>query len=430
MFLPTLVPEEVLLDHPERLRALIVEGSNPYLSYSDTARWRQARERLDLLVVIEPAMTETARAADYVLPTPVGYEKWEFANFPKGYPEVYIQVRPPVVPGPIDALPEPEIYARLGEAMNLFGPAPAALHELAAGAGEPEGALRLLAGTQERATTDAIGKQRLLFWTYRTLGAHLPSPALAAIWLQSHLNAMLRMPNVVRALGPDWDGKSPFEVGAEVFRRILDHPEGVEIARIAEDTNLEDHVGFEDGRIRLAPEPMLAEIERALASPPVSDAGFPFVLAAGLRTRWTANTIQRDPGWRKGRGPHCALNLSPGEPEQPTRAVDLGRPYRGLDGQLRTSVTVGPTNGVVLLLPRSGGVAGDSGPGRAAARGRRSGRASRRRRWASAGRQRRASERPSRRWRPRTRRRSPGPTQSTDPAAAARGTRTRPSPAS
>ena len=39
------------------------------------------------------------------------------------------------------------------------------------------------------------------------------------------------------------------------------------------------------------------------------------------------------------------------EPEQPTRAVDLGRPYRGLDGQLRTSVTVGPTNGVVLLFP-------------------------------------------------------------------------------
>ncbi len=86
MFSPTLVPEEVLLDHPERLRALVVEGSNPFLSFSDTARWREARERLDLLVVIEPAMTETAAVADYVLPTPVGYEKWEFANFPKGYP--------------------------------------------------------------------------------------------------------------------------------------------------------------------------------------------------------------------------------------------------------------------------------------------------------------------------------------------------------
>jgi anaerobic selenocysteine-containing dehydrogenase len=69
MFSPTLVPEEILLDHPDRLRALIVEGSNPILSYSDAGRWREARERLDLLVVIEPAMTETAALADYVLPT-------------------------------------------------------------------------------------------------------------------------------------------------------------------------------------------------------------------------------------------------------------------------------------------------------------------------------------------------------------------------
>ncbi len=36
-------------------------------------------------------------------------------------------------------------------------------------------------------------------------------------------------------------------------------------------------------------------------------------MAAGLRTRWTANTIQRDPAWRKGKGPHCALNLSPAD---------------------------------------------------------------------------------------------------------------------
>ncbi|TMB05802.1 MAG: molybdopterin oxidoreductase family protein [Deltaproteobacteria bacterium] len=318
MFSPTLVPEEVLLDHPERLRALIVEGSNPFLSYSDTARWREARERLELLVVIEPAMTETARAADYVLPTPVGYEKWEFANFPKGYPEIFVQVRPPVVPGPTEALPEPEIYARLAEAMGIFGDAPAALHDLAAGALEPEGAMRFLGAAQELTATDGIAKERLLFWTYRALGPHLRSPALAAIWLQCQLNAMLRLPSVLRTLGPDWQARSPFEVAAELFRRILDHPEGVEIARIAEDTNLEDHLGFEDGRIRLAPEPMLGEIGRAVASPPAHDASFPFVLAAGLRTRWTANTIQRDPAWRKGRGPHCALNLSPAD------ARDLG----------------------------------------------------------------------------------------------------------
>src|SRR5262249_45338722 len=151
MFSPTLVPEEILADHPERLRALIVEGANPILSYSDAGRWREAREHLDLLVVIEPAMTETARLADYVLPTPVGYEKWEFAGFPKGYPEIFVQIRPPVVPGPPDALPEPEIYTRLAEAMGIFADPPALLHELAGAATEPEGAALFFTTAQQLA---------------------------------------------------------------------------------------------------------------------------------------------------------------------------------------------------------------------------------------------------------------------------------------
>ena len=86
-----------------------------------------------------------------------------------------------------------------------------------------------------------------------------------------------------------------------------------EIARQRMETHLEDHVGWADGRIRLAPEQMLPEIRRALATEPERDAAFPLVMAAGLRTRWTANTIQRDPAWRKGKGPHCTLNLSPAD---------------------------------------------------------------------------------------------------------------------
>jgi formate dehydrogenase len=196
--------------------------------------------------------------------------------------------------------------------MDLFGEPPAELFALAAAALEPDGAAAFLMAAQTHAGSDPrIAKERLLFWTYRTLGPHLPSPALAAIWLQCHLNAMLRSPDVLRTLGAEWEARSPFEVGTELFRRILAHPEGVEIACLNTATNLEDHLGFDDGRIRLVPEAMLAEVGRAVATPPATDPAYPFVLAAGLRTRWTANTIHRDPRWRKGRGPHCALNLSP-----------------------------------------------------------------------------------------------------------------------
>jgi anaerobic selenocysteine-containing dehydrogenase len=310
MMSPTLVPEEVLVDHPQRIRAIVVEGSNPILSYSDAARWREARERLDLLVVIDPAMTETARLADYVLPVPTGYEKWETASFPRGAPEIYVQVRPPVVPMRIPALTEPEIYVRLAEAMDLFGTPPAELFELAKQAHTPDGAMAYMMAAQAAASG---GENQVLFWTYRTLGPHLPSPALAAVWLLSLVNGMFRSESIVRALGEEWAGKMPFELGGEVYRRIVAHPEGVEVARQRMETNLEDHVGFADGRIRLVPEPIVPEIRRAIATEPAHDPAFPLVMAAGLRTRWTANTIQRDPAWRKGKGPHCALNLSPGD---------------------------------------------------------------------------------------------------------------------
>lgn len=321
MFSPTLVPEEVLNDHPQRLRALIVEGSNPLLSYSDSRRWREAAEKLDLLVAIDPAFTETARLAHYVLPTGVGYEKWEFAIFPKGYPEVYAQVRPPVVAPPAEALPEPEIYVRLGEAMNLYGEPPALFCALAQYAHLPVGrALFFIVGAwlARRGATDPSddGRGRLLFWIYRTLGRSLPSPALSAIYLLAHANAFTRRADILRTLGPKWNRRSPFALAAELYRRMLAHPEGVEILKLSTADNLGDHIHFEDKRIRLAPKPILTEIDRAVRTRPQSDSRYPFVLATGLRTRWTANTIQRDPAWRKGRGPHCTLSVSPADAER------------------------------------------------------------------------------------------------------------------
>ncbi|HYC56178.1 MAG TPA: molybdopterin-dependent oxidoreductase, partial [Candidatus Binatia bacterium] len=174
MFSPTLVPEEVMLDHPERLRAIVVDSSNPYLSYSDTNAWREARKKLDLLVVIEPAFTETARDADYVLPAPTGYEKWEMALFPKGYPDIPVQVRPPVIAGPQEARTEGEIYVSILEAMKLVEPAPQELLSLVPMLGTPEGrgfflgvAMSLLPDIAARGIDP---ETQLLVWSYRLLG--------------------------------------------------------------------------------------------------------------------------------------------------------------------------------------------------------------------------------------------------------------------
>ena len=249
MYSPTLLSEEITVDHPERIRGLIVEGANPILSYSDANAFREAREQLDLLVVIDPAMTETALLADYVLPTPCGYEKWETSGFPRSSSSVFLQLRPPIIPGPEEALPEPEIYVRLAEAMGLVREVPAELCELAPAGTTAEGAAAIFGKVQELATS----RTEILFWGYRSLGAELAAPSLIAIWVTALQNAFGRRDSVVRSFGETWKDVGPFELAMEIYRRVLEHPEGVEIARTVPASEAFDAcVGWEDKKIRLA----------------------------------------------------------------------------------------------------------------------------------------------------------------------------------
>lgn len=318
MFSPSLFPEEVLNDHPERIRAAIVTGSNPLLSFSDTARWREAFAALELSVVIEPAMTETARLADFVLPTPVGYEKWEMCSFPNGYPAIKSQLRRPVVAGPEDALPEPEIFVRLAEAMDLFGRPPRALRSMASLAGAPTGraalSAALLGWARQAGRRRGNGTQnRVLFWAYRLLGPHLPAPSLVAPWFLCLQNAIVRREAALRTMGASFRYRTPFALASAMFDRLLEHPEGAQIGELSTEDHLARNIGYADKRIRLSPAPMMAEMARALARGERADADYPLVLSAGVRTRWTANTIHRDPDWRKGKGPHCPLRLAPAD---------------------------------------------------------------------------------------------------------------------
>ena len=338
MYSYNLAPEEITADHPERIRALIVDNANPWLSAADTHAWDEAREQLELLVCVEVAMTETARKADYVLPSAASQEKWETSIFPRRYPQVDVHLRPPVIPPRGESLPEPEIYARIIDAMELFESAPAELVELAEKALEPGGSGPFLMKALELASQygEADPQPRLGHWTYTTLGDKLPARALAFPWLLAHLNAMQRSAEVVRAFGPEWEGKDPFSLGAEAFRRMVEHTEGFVLAEIDPTDALDRNIGWEDGRVRLAPEPMIEEIDRVLGNPPPSDPEYPFMLAGGTRSGWTANTIQRDPSWRKGRGPHCAVSVS---------AEDAGR----LGFETGDEVTVSSRRGGVRL---------------------------------------------------------------------------------
>jgi len=75
-------------------------------------------------------------------------------------------------------------------------------------------------------------------------------------------------------------------------------------------------VRTEDGRIQLAVAEMLEELDTLLAArKPEIDPDFPLMLSAGERRSFTANTILRDPGWRK-KDPSGALRVSPQDAER------------------------------------------------------------------------------------------------------------------
>src|SRR5262249_30484655 len=109
----------------ERIRAVVVESGNPLVTGADTQAYRDAFQKLELLVVIDVALTETARLAHYVLPAASQFEKYEATFFNLEFPENYFHLRRPLLPPAGQSLPEPEIHRRLavalGELPERFG---------------------------------------------------------------------------------------------------------------------------------------------------------------------------------------------------------------------------------------------------------------------------------------------------------------------
>jgi anaerobic selenocysteine-containing dehydrogenase len=64
-----LLPKAILEDDPYPVRSLFIMGANPALSGPDTGATRRALERLDMLVVADPMLTETTELAHVVLPS-------------------------------------------------------------------------------------------------------------------------------------------------------------------------------------------------------------------------------------------------------------------------------------------------------------------------------------------------------------------------
>ncbi|MCK9276260.1 MAG: molybdopterin-dependent oxidoreductase [Syntrophales bacterium] len=308
MFPPNVLPEEIMHDHPERLRAVLCWAANPLRSYADTTAYEKAFQKLDLLVVAEIAMSETAALAHYVLPCKTAFESWE-GDPGMGFEKVYARLRGPVVEAEGEQKENAEIFTLLADAMGLIPPIPDALYE-AAKSGDLNAYGQKLGEFMMASRENAAAVH---FVVAKTLGPALGSAHLASIFPLFMLLSKDRQEEAARAgfpAGPDQ--------GLSLYRAIMDHPQGVLIGIRDPEKNLEANVSTKNKKIQLynpEVEDWIRKINPAEEEAQLKqDANFPLILMAGKHMDMNANTAMRDPAWNKNRRA-CTLAIHPADAE-------------------------------------------------------------------------------------------------------------------
>ena len=321
LFPPNVLPAEIDSDHPGRVRALVVDSANPVLTGADSQAYRAALRKLELLVVVDVAFTETAREAHYVLPAASQFEKWETTFFNLEFPTQAGHLRRPLFAPRPGTLPEPEIYRRLLVAMGEL-PASFPLLRVLARWDRRWPKLRLFPAALAAALRLRPRLRRYAaFVLYDTLGRALPhgAQAIAPLWAAAHGYAR-RHGEAVRRTGLPGHAA---ELGEALFARLLESPSGALLSTHRHE-DAWSFVRHADGRIHLEIPEMLQAL-RALAAEaePAGAAAYPLVLIAGERRSYNANTIYRDPAWRKT-DRSGALHVHPADAQR-LGLVDGGR---------------------------------------------------------------------------------------------------------
>jgi anaerobic selenocysteine-containing dehydrogenase len=297
------IPEEILTDHPKRYRAMLIECGNPVHSLADSQRMRAALRALELSVVIDVAMTETAREADYVLPACSQFEKPDATFFNLEFPRNGFHLRQPLFEPRPGTLPEAEIHARLVEALGELSERDYAPLRRAARLGRL--AYSLAFAWHSRRNRRIARYAAIVL--YRTLGPSLPqgmAPA-ASLWGIAQLYVRTQPEAAARA---GFGGNAVF-AGNRLFDAILGSPSGM-IFAISEYADSWKAVRLPDHRINLYLRELLPELQKLESGPQPRDPAFPFVLSAGERRGETSNTAIRDSGWHR-KGAFGPLRISP-----------------------------------------------------------------------------------------------------------------------
>ncbi|MBU2430453.1 MAG: molybdopterin-dependent oxidoreductase, partial [Proteobacteria bacterium] len=302
-FPPAVMPEEILCDHPERIRAVYVSSCNPLRAYPDTQAFENAFSHLDLLVVYDIVMSETAALADYVLPCRSFYESWDTTFVPVTYPEVFSQLRRPIVSPPGQCLEASQIHTLLADRLGLIPQIPQALYD-AAKADRMTFAGELMTW----AAKEPGAMKAMPFVLAKTLGKEWDSAAKAGFW-----GMLMTAPRQFRENAARVGFEPDFLQGDKIFQALLDTPQGLWVGKV-DTQNPMAAIKTPSGKLEIH----IPELEdQAKQLNPVDDAkdlrlpdDFPLILSAGRHSRYTINSLMCNPEWNKGKR-DCTIAVNP-----------------------------------------------------------------------------------------------------------------------
>ena len=307
------IPDEILTDHPDRFRALLVETATRSTRWPTACGCARRCDALELVVVIDVAITETAREADYVLPASSQLEKWEArssTSSSRGTSSTCAARSsnrcPARCPSPrstpacaVRSAPTRTRTSRRSPTPRCRGGGRTSTPSSASAHANPTSAScsrccstrrsvrrsRRLTACPLRARPRCGASPTAAPWPTPTRSA---VPASKATAPSSARRCSTRCWRTRRA------SRSP---STTTTRRCAAWRQPTGVCQLAIPMLLDELGG-------LADEP----------APRSADGDFPFVLSAGERRSSTANTIYRDPAWRK-KDPHGSLRIAPDDAE-------------------------------------------------------------------------------------------------------------------
>jgi anaerobic selenocysteine-containing dehydrogenase len=247
-----IMADEILTPGPDQIRGLFVTGGNPLLTMANSGRVRDALSDLELLVVTDIYLNETASLAHYVLPATSPLQRpdlpFVFPLFLGMQSIPYLAATERIVEPEDEQRDEATIYAELARAsgVGLFG----------------SGAFQAVLN----------GLLRLDGWLRPGRPRALPQ--------ERFLSLILRITRV----------------GS--FRSLLRHRNGLPREGSSGGDFLGERVVTKDGRVHLAPPPFIASGEKLLtdfeAERAVGDDRFRLITRRSHRTHnsWTQNVLE------------------------------------------------------------------------------------------------------------------------------------------